>query len=145
MKKANLFLTFCTVVCIAGVATVPAFAEDNIFGDLSTVPPVTSDIQAPTVKVEQPVVIRGTSQMNKSESLTTQSLQNTISSLEAAQADLRTKLETATNNYNTVNQEYLRVKQERNTLKKIVRKTNSRIKSLERTKKNIQKTIQSEI
>ena len=142
MKKG--ILTLCAIACIAGLVAVPAIAEDNIFGDLSTAPSGTT-VQTPTVKVEQPVVIRGTSQMNQSESLTTQSLQSTISSLEAAQTDLRTKLETATNNFNAVDQEYQRVKQERNALKKIVKKTNSRIKSLERTKKNIQKAIQSDI
>ena len=82
----------------------------------------------------QTITVPGASQMQKQESLTTQSLQSTISSLEAAQADLRSKLETAKSNYTAVCQEYDRIKQERAALKKIVNKTNSRIKSLERTK-----------
>ncbi|MCQ2957392.1 MAG: hypothetical protein MJ180_00655 [Candidatus Gastranaerophilales bacterium] len=140
MKKTNLFLA--GFVC-AVLAITPAFCEDNIFGDLTTTPPSTSELQT-TVKVDEPVAIRGTSQMSKQETLTTQSLQNTVSSLEAAQADLRTKLETAQTNYNSVDQEYKRVKQERAALKKIVKKTNSRIKSLERTKTKVQKTMQTD-
>ena len=108
MKKTNLLIT--GLICSALLVT-PAFCEDDIFGDLTT-PPGTTQIEQPTVKVEQPVSIRGTSQMNKQETLTTQSLQNTVSSLEAAQADLRTKLETAQANYKSVDQEYKRVKED---------------------------------
>ena len=140
MKKTNLLITglVCSVLFAA-----PAFCEDNIFGDLTT-PPATTQIEQPTVKVEQPVSIRGTSQMTKQETLTTQSLQNTVSSLEAAQADLRTKLETAKTNYKSVDEEFKRVKQERAALEKIVKKTEARIKSLEKTKIKIQKNMQAE-
>ena len=123
MKKVNLFSTLGIVICTSCLLTTPAFCEDNIFGDLTTTPPATTDIQPATVKVEQPIVVRGASQMNKQESLTTQSLQNTVASLEAAQTDLRTKLETAKSNYTSVDQEFKKVKQERAALKKIVRQT----------------------
>ncbi len=146
MKKSNLFLTVGFMICAVCGLSTPALSEDNIFGELTTTPPpATTDVQTQTVKVEQPIVVRGSSQMSKQESLTTQSLQTSISSLEAAQAELRTKLETAKSNYTAVNQEYARVKQERAALKKIVNKTNSRIKSLEKTKKKIQKTIQTDL
>ena len=142
MKKTNLVITG---LVLGVLFTTPALCEDNIFGDLTTTPPSTTQVnQQPTIKVEQPVSIRGNSQMSKQETLTTQSLQNTVSSIEAAQADLRAKLETAQANYNSVNQEYLRVKQERAALSKIVKQTNSRIKSLEKTKIKIQKNMQSE-
>ena len=143
MKKMNLLATMGFVFCAGCLLVTPAYCEDNIFGDLTTTPPAATDIQPTTVKVEQPIVVRGTTQMNKQESLTTQSLQNTIASLEAAQTDLRTKLETAKNNYSITDQEYKKIKQERAALKKIVRQTNSRIKTLERSKKNVQKAIQS--
>lgn len=142
MKKTLLGLP--VVLCAACLLSAPAFCDDNIFGELSSTPPNAAEIQ-PTVKVEQPITVRGTTQMAKQETLTTQSLQNTVSSLEAAQADLRTKLETAQNNYNAVDQEFLRVKQERAALKKIVKKTNARLKSLERTKKKVQQAMQTDI
>jgi len=145
MKKINLFGTLSVVLCASCLIMTPAFSEDNIFGDLSTTPPNVNEMQQPTVKVEQPVTVRGTTQMAKQETLTTQSLQNTVSSLEAAQTDLRTKLETAQNNFNTVNAEYQRVKQERAALRKIVKKTESRLKTLEKTKKNIQKAMNTEL
>ena len=141
--KRSLFTICLVAVATAGLMS-PAMSEDNIFGDLNAKAPATTDLTT-TVKVDQPVVIRGTSQMNKDENLTTQSLQSSIASIEAAQNDLRAKLETAQTNYNSADQEYLRVKQERAALRKIVRQTNSRIKSLERTKKNVQKAIQSEL
>ena len=144
MKKINSIFTMGVVACAACLISVPALADDNIFGNLtSTTPPATTEVKTETIKVEQPLVIRGTTQMNKQESLTTQSLQTSISSLEAAQADLRTKLETARSNYNTVDQEYVRIKQERAALKKIVKSTEKRIKTIERTKEKIQKSIQS--
>lgn len=140
MKKSLFTLS---VVAIAACGLInPAMSEDNIFGDLNTKAPSTTDLTT-TVKVEQPVVIRGTSQMNQTENLTNQSLQNSINSIEAAQSDLRTKLETAQSNYNAADQEFKRVKQERAALKKIVRQTNSRIKKLERAKENLQKTMQT--
>ena len=139
MKK-SLFIAAVIAVSATGLA----MADDNIFGDLNASAPTSTDLKT-TVKVEQPVTIRGTSQMNKDETLTTQSLQSSISNIEAAQNDLRAKLETAQTNYNSVDQEFVRIKQERSALRKIVRQTNSRIKSLERTKKRVQKTIQSEL
>jgi len=142
MKKTNLVITG---LVFSALLSAPVFCDDNIFGDLTTTPPSTTQIEQPTVKVEQPVSIRGTSQMSKQETLTTQSLQNTVSSLEAAQADLRTKLETAQTNYNSVDQEYQRVKQERAALKKIVKKTNSRIKSLEKAKVKVQKNMKADL
>ena len=141
MKKT--ILTMSIIACAFCTISNPAFSEDNIFGNLTTTVPSTSEVKTETIKVEQPLVIRGTTQMNKQESLTTQSLQTSISSLEAAQADLRTKLETARSNYNTVDQEYVRIKQERAALKKIVKNTEKRIKTIERTKEKIQKSIQS--
>lgn len=144
MKKTSLFMGM--IACAACLVATPALCDDNIFGSLTTTPPpATTEVQTKTVKVEEPVVIRGSSQMNKQESLTTQSLQTSISSLEAAQTDLRTKLETAKSNYATVNQEYVRVKQERAALKKIVRTTESRIKTIDRTKVKIQKTMQTSL
>ena len=141
MKKRNLLITG---IVLSALFMAPAFCEDNIFGDLTTTPPSsTAADPQPTVKVEQPVSIRGTSQMSKQETLTTQSLQNTVSSLESAQADLKAKLETAQTNYNSVNQEYERIKQERAALNKIVKNTNARIKELERAKVKIQKSIQT--
>ena len=86
MKK-NLFLTLPAILCATCLLSAPAFCDDNIFGELSSTPPNAAEIQ-PTVKVEQPITVRGTTQMAKQETLTTQSLQNTVSSLEAAQADL---------------------------------------------------------
>ena len=142
MKK-SLLMAGVTAAATIGLMN-PAMSEDNIFGELNTQPPTTSDLTT-TVKVDQPVVIRGTQQMNQTETLTTQRLQSSITSIEAAQGDLRTKLETAQSNYNVTDQEYKRVKQERAALRKIVRQTNSRIKSLERTKKRVQKTIQTDM
>lgn len=143
MKKINAIFTMGIIACAACAISTPAFCDDNIFGNLtSTQPPKTTEVKTETVKVEQPLVIRGTTQMNKQESLTTQSLQTSISSLEAAQTDLRTKLETAKSNYNAVDQEYIRIKQERAALKKIVKTTEKRIKSIERTKQKIQESIQ---
>ena len=142
MKKRNLALVLCAA-CIIGA---PAFCEDNIFGNIASTP-----IEAPTTKggnmtttvtVEEPVQIRGTSQMTQQENLTTQSLQSTISSIESAQADLKTKLDTAQSNYNAVDQEYQRVKKERAALKKIVSQTKSRISSLEKSKTKVRKAIQ---
>ena len=138
MKKTNLFLA--GFVCAVLMVT-PAFCEDNIFGDLTTTPPSTSEVQ-PTIKVDEPVAIRGTSQMTQQENLTTQSLHSTISSIESAQADLKTKLDTAQSNYNAVDQEYQRVKKERAALKKIVNQTKSRISSLEKSKTKVRKAIQ---
>lgn len=145
MRKINMITTLGVIACAGCLFSAPAICEDNIFGNLTTTPPAASEIQQTTVKVEQPIVVRGSSQMNKQESLTTQSLQNTVASLEAAQTDLRTKLETAKSNYIAVDQEFKKVKQERAALKKIVRQTNSRIKSLERSKKNVQKAIQANL
>ncbi|MCR4880860.1 MAG: hypothetical protein K6A44_02795 [bacterium] len=142
MKK-NLLTAGVIAIAAVGLMS-PAMSEDNIFGDLNTQAPATTDLTT-TVKVDQPVVIRGTQQMNQTETLTTQSLQSSITSLEAAQNDLRTKLETAQSNFNVADQEFKRVKQERAALRKIVRQTNSRIKSLERAKKRVQKTIQTEL
>ena len=142
MKKSLLTASIIAVAAFGLMS--PAMSEDNIFGDLNSTAPATTDLTT-TVKVEQPVVIRGTQQMNQTESLTTQSLQSSITSIEAAQNDLRSKMETAQANFNTADQEYQRVKQERAALRKIVRQTNSRIKSLERTKKRVQKTIQSDL
>ena len=142
MKKTNLLITG---LVFSTLLITPAFCEDNIFGDLTTTPPSTTTIEQPTIKVEQPVTIRGTSQMSKQESLTTQSLQNTVSSIEAAQADLRTKLETAQTNYKSVSQEFERVKQEKAALEKIIKKTESRIKSLENTKIKVQKNMQADL
>ncbi len=144
MKKS---LLLAGVIAIGAMGLVsPAFCEDNIFGNIDAKAPSTTDLSnSTTVKVEQPVVIRGISQMNQTESLTTQSLQSSISSIEAAQNDLRAKLETAQANYNAADQEFKRVKQERSALRKIVRQTNSRIKSLERTKTRVQKAIQSNL
>ena len=140
MKKS---LFTAGIVAIAAIGLVnPAMSEDNIFGDLNVQAPASTDLTT-TVKVDQPVVIRGTQQMNQTESLTTQSLQSSITSMEAAQSDLRSKLETAQSNYNNADQEYKRVKQERAALRKIVRQTNSRIKTLERTKQKVQKTMQT--
>ena len=136
MKIQN-YLAISLLVCATCGIISTANAEDNIFGGLNSAPPA----EAPTVKVEQPVQVRGTTQMTEQESLTTQSLQNTISSLESAQTDLKTKLETAQVNYNTANQEYERVKKERAALKKIVNRTKSRIKTLERSKNNVKKAI----
>ena len=142
MKKS---LLTGSIIAVAAFGLMnPAMSEDNIFGDLNSTAPATTDLTT-TVKVEQPVVIRGTQQMNQTESLTTQSLQSSITNIEAAQNDLRSKMETAQANFNTADQEYQRVKQERAALRKIVRQTNSRIKSLERTKKRVQKTIQSDL
>ena len=142
MKKS---LLTAGVVAIAAIGLMsPAMSEDNIFGDLNVKAPSSTDLTT-TVKVDQPVVIRGTQQMNQTESLTTQSLQSSITNIEAAQNDLRSKLETAQSNFNTADQEYKRVKQERAALRKIVRQTNSRIKSLERTKKRVQKAIQTDL
>ena len=143
MKK-NLFVAGLIAIAACGVIGTSVMAEDDIFGDLNAKAPESTDLTT-TVKVEQPVVIRGTSEMSKTENLTNQSLQNTISSLDSAQNDLKVKLETAQTNYDAVNQEYLRAKQERAALRKIVRKTNSRIKSLERTKKSIMKNMQSDL
>jgi len=142
MKKMNLLslgLIACSMCCLA----LPAMSDDNIFSGVSASAPKNSDLKT-TVKVEEPVNIRGTSQMTQHETLTTQSLQSSISSLEAAQADLRTKLETAQANYNAVDKEYKRIKQERSALKKIVNKTKSRIKTLERNTKSIRKAIQTQ-
>ena len=144
MKK-NLLTAGVIAIGALGLIA-PAMCEDNIFGNLDAQAPATTDLStATTVKVEQPVVIRGISQMNQTENLTTQSLQSSISSIEAAQNDLRSKLETAQANYNSADQEFQRVKQERAALRKIVRQTNSRIKSLERTKNRVQKAIQSNL
>lgn len=141
MKKSLL----AGIVLVAAIGLInPAMSEDNIFGDLNAKAPDSSELTT-TVKVEQPVTIRGTSQMNATESLTTQSLQSSISSIEAAQNDLRSKLETAQSNFNAADQEFKRVKQERAALRKIVRQTNSRIKTLERTKTKVQKTIQTDL
>ena len=145
MKKINAIFSVGVIACAACMIGAPAFADDNIFGNLTTTAPSTTEVKTETIKVEQPLVIRGTTQMNKQESLTTQSLQTSISSLEAAQADLRTKLETAKSNYNAVDQEYIRVKQERAALKKIVKSTEKRIKNIDRTKEKIQKSIQVEL
>lgn len=144
MKKSLLTAGIVAIGALGLIA--PAMCEDNIFGNLDTPAPKTTDLSnATTVKVEQPIVIRGTTQMNQDESLTTQSLQSSITSIEAAQGDLRAKLETAQANYNAADQEFKRIKQERSALRKIVRQTNSRIKSLERTKTRVQKTIQSNL
>ena len=141
MKRS--FLAGIVLVAAMGLIS-PAMSEDNIFGDLNVKAPDSTEMTT-TVKVEQPVVIRGTSQMNQTESLTTQSLQSSIASIEAAQGDLRSKLETAQANYNSADQEYIRIKQERAALRKIVRQTNSRIKSLEKTKQKVQKNIQADL
>ncbi len=143
--KRNL-LTASIIAIGAFGLVAPAICEDNIFGNIDAQAPATTDLSnATTVKVDQPVVIRGISQMNQNETLTTQSLQSSIASIEAAQNDLRAKLETAQANYNAADQEFKRVKQERAALRKIVRQTNSRIKSLERTKNRVQKTIQTNL
>ena len=145
MKKMNLFLSCGFIACAACVLATPAMADDNIFGDLTTTPPPSStEIQTKNV-VTQTISVPGASQMQKQETLTTQSLQTSISSLEAAQTDLRSKLETAKSNYAAVSQEYNRVKQERAALKKIVKQTEKRIKTIEKTKKRVQQTIQIEL
>jgi len=140
MKKT--IFTMGLIACAACAISTPAYSDDDIFGNLTTTAPATTEVKTETIKVEQPLVIRGTTQMNKQESLTTQSLQTSISSLEAAQTDLRTKLETAKSNYSAVDQEYIRIKQERAALKKIVKSTEKRIKNIEKTKEKIQKSIQ---
>lgn len=144
MKKSLLTAGIIAVGALGLVA--PAMCEDNIFGNIDAKAPATTDLSnATTVKVEQPVVIRGASQMNQDENLTTQSLQSSISSIETAQGELRAKLETAQTNYKAADEEFQRIKQERAALRKIVRQTNSRIKSLERTKNKVQKNIQANL
>lgn len=152
MKKTILTLGACSLLAVA--ANLPAIASDDIFGEIDVKnytevqPPATSEpaittLPAVTKTNAKPgdVVVPGENQMKKSEVMTTQSLQTSISNLESAQADLRGKLTTAQQNYATVDANYIRIKKERAALNKIVKQTKGRISSLEKTKKHIRKTM----
>ncbi|MDD3593920.1 MAG: hypothetical protein PHX18_04760 [Candidatus Gastranaerophilales bacterium] len=156
MKKTILTLGACSLLAIA--ANLPVMANDDIFGEIdvknytevkppaAAEPALTSTLTPAVTKSADKnaeVIVPGANQMKKSEVMTTQNLQTSISNLESAQADLRSKLTTAQQNYATVDANYVRIKKEREALNKIVKQTTNRIKALEKTKKNIRKTMET--